>query len=486
MKNSLLSLILLLFLVTGCKISPLKKAVASGRDPLIEPDYTGIIIPPNIAPLNFAIKDKASGYFTRISSGNSPDIRIRSAKGKIRIPLKKWKRLLEENQGSNLEIEICIRNKGKWEKLNTITNHISADPIDPYLTYRLIYPGYESWEELSIMQRELATFSERPVIENSLVDQNCVNCHSFNNANTDDFLYHMRGSLGGTYFYSKGEFRKVNLKTEEMKNSAVYPRWHPSGHFVAFSSNKIVQQFHSANPNRIEVSDLESSLVLYDVVKNEMSDLKPEGWEESMDTYPEWSPDGNYLYFCRAKKAGDVFVYSDVHYNLFRAPFDQATGKTGRPELIFDASKAGKSISFPRISPDGKYLAVTLHDYGCFPIWHHEADIYLINLSTLDTLNLQLNSDYSDSYHSWSSNSRWMAFSSRRSDGLTTRIYISEINSDGSSSKPFSVPQQDPEFYDRFLKSYNVPELSTLRIKVKPGKMRKIAKGKAIQAGWSE
>lgn len=487
MKKIVLFIIFTFSIISGCKISPAKKAVFSDREPLIEPDYSGITIPPNIAPLNFAIKEDASGFFTVLSSEKSRAVKIRSGKGKIRIPQKKWARLLDENKGGAVNIDIFIRKKkGGWERLRRISNHISAEPIDPYLTFRVIYPGYESWEELSIMQRSLESFSEKPVIENSLVDQNCVNCHSFNNGNSQDFLYHMRGSLGGTYFYRDGEFRKVNLKIEKMKNSAVYPRWHPSGNFVAFSSNKIVQQFHSVNPNRIEVSDLESSMVLYDVRRNEMSDMKLEGWEESMDTYPEWSPDGNYLYFCRAKKAGQVFVYSDVHYNLFRVPFDQSSRKTGKPELVFDASAMGKSVSFPRISPDGKYVAVTLHNYGCFPIWHREADIYLIDLATMDTLGLQLNSDKTDSYHSWSSNGRWMAFSSRRSDGLTTRIYISGISSDGSASKPFIVPQQDPEFYDRFLKSYNVPELSNLRIRVKPGKMRKIAEGKAIQAGWSD
>ena len=116
------------------------------------------------------------------------------------------------------------------------------------------------------------------------VDENCVNCHSFNNGKTDDFLFHMRGSLGGTYFYSKGDFKKINLKTKEMKNGAVYPRWHPSGKFVAFSSNKIIQQFHAADNKKVEVSDLESSLVLYDVDKNEMMNIELADKEKFMDT----------------------------------------------------------------------------------------------------------------------------------------------------------------------------------------------------------
>jgi hypothetical protein len=95
-----------------------------------------------------------------------------------------------------------------------------------------------------------------------------------------------------------------------------------------------------------------------------------------------------------------------------------------------------------------------------------------------------LNSDFTDSYHSWSSNSRWLAFSSKRIDGLTARFFIAYIDENGASGKPFIMPQKDPEFYGRFLKSFNLPELSTLRVDVSPGMILKSAKGKAIQAKW--
>ena len=99
---------------------------------------------------------------------------------------------------------------------------------------------------------------------------------------------------------------------------------------------------------------------------------------------------------------------------------------------------------------------------------------------------LALNSDFTDSYHSWSSNSRWLAFSSKRIDGLTARFFISYIEENGISGKPFIMPQKDPEFYGRFLKSFNLPELSTLKVDVNPGKIRKIAKGDALQAKWAQ
>jgi Tol biopolymer transport system component len=206
--------------------------------------------------------------------------------------------------------------------------------------------------------------------------------------------------------------------------------------------------------------------------------------EKNMDTYPEWSPDGKYLYFCRAPKVGEVFKYDSVRYNLYRVPFNPATRETGAVELIYDASALNKSVSFPRISPDGRFLVLTLHNYGCFPIWHKEADLLSIDLQTLQSAKMALNSDFTDSYHSWSSNSRWLVFSSKRIDGLTARFFISYIDENGNSAKPFILPQKDPEFYQRFLKSFNLPEFSTLEVKVNPGKIRKSAEGEALQAKW--
>jgi hypothetical protein len=472
----------------GCTGKPEGNIAETGRPPVIDPDYSGVTIPPNIAPLNFKITGEGSAFFVRISGDTKTIIETGSKDGIISIPEGRWKKFLDENKGRDFNIDIFLKDKRTgWSKYNTITNKIAPEPIDPYITYRLLYPGYESWKEIAIKQRSLESFKERSIIENSLVEENCINCHSYNNTGkSDNFMFHMRGSLGGTYFYSGGDLRKVNLKTAEMKNGAVYPRWHPSGKFVAFSSNKIVQQFHSSLSKKVEVSDLESSLVLYDVEKNEIMDIDLPDKDQYMDTYPEWSPDGKYLYFCRAPKVGEVFAYDSVRYDLCRVPFDPSTRKTGAVELIYKASAINKSVSFPRISPDGNYIVITLHDYGCFPIWHKEADLYEIDLRTMKPSTMDLNSDFTDSYHSWSSNSRWLVFSSKRIDGLTARFFISYIDENGSSGKPFIMPQKDPEFYGRFLKSFNLPELSTMKIEVSPGKIRKSAKGKALQAKWTE
>ncbi len=205
-----------------------------------------------------------------------------------------------------------------------------------------------------------------------------------------------------------------------------------------------------------------------------------------MDTYPEWSPDGKYLYFCRAAQIGEQYDYKEIRYNLFRVSFDPDKRSFGEAELVFDAAQINKSVAFPRISPEGRFLVLTLFDYGCFPIWHKEADLYSIDLGNFKASRLDLNSDFADSYHSWSSNGRWLVFSSKRGDGLTARPYISYIGENGVSDKPFILPQENPEFYQRFLKSFNIPEFSTVKIDWNPGDIRKLAKTVAMPAKWSK
>jgi len=73
---------------------------------------------------------------------------------------------------------------------------------------------------------------------------------------------------------------------------------------------------------------------------------------------------------------------------------------------------------------------------------------------------LSVNSSETESYHSWSSSSRWFVFSSRRIDGLYTRPYIAYIDENGNAAKPFLLPQRDPNFYDEFMKSFNIPEFT--------------------------
>ena len=345
---------------------------------------------------------------------------------------------------------------------------MASEAIDPYLVYRLIPPGYETWSAMGLYQRDLSSFREKPVIENKYIEDNCVNCHSFSQGNSENFMFHIRGSVGGTMIMRGEKMEKVDLKRDETLSAGVYPSWHPSGEYIAFSTNLIEQYFHASPQESIEVLDRKSDLIYYNIDSKEVKHVPGTQGDRYMETYPHWSPDGTSLYFSRSD-ADASSPFDSIRYDIYRIAFDPATEEFGEPEAIFLASSQGQSASFPRVSPDGHYLLCTLHDYGTFPIWHKEADLCLVDLSSGQAQVPQpINSDDTDSYHSWASNNRWIVFSSRRYDGRYTKPYISYMNSEGQFQKAFLLPQEDPRSNASFFYSYNRPELITGPIEVNP------------------
>jgi len=478
-----LYLLMLPVLMLSCNSRP-GTSLSAGRQPEIYPDYSGITIPVNIAPMNFLIEEEGDRYIVEVHGEDGSIISISSRNGIIRFPEKKWRNFLELNKNNHLEYQVSVKGKGEWKKFEPFMQTVTADKIDPFLYYRLLHPGYESWTEISIVRRNLESFREKTVVANNVLDQNCVNCHTFNKYNEDNFMFHVRGNNGGTYFLDGDNLEKVNLKTDHVPNGAVYPSWHPSGRFIAFSSNKVIQQFHAGGTKKIEVSDLESQLVLYDYERNEIMDVEQGTKGDFMDTYPEWTPCGNYLYFCRAIQPDENIDFSSIRYDLYRAAFSADTRTFSDPEPVFLASENGKSVSFPKVSPDGKRLIFTMHDYGCFPVWHQEADLYSLEMGIAVAEKLPVNSEFTESYHSWSASGRWLIFSSKRGDGLSARPYIAWFSESGVVGKPFVLPQKDPNFYKGYLKTYNLPEFAGSAVSFSPRQLRNAAKSKSILPQW--
>jgi dipeptidyl aminopeptidase/acylaminoacyl peptidase len=197
--------------------------------------------------------------------------------------------------------------------------------------------------------------------------------------------------------------------------------------------------------------------------------------EGSFETFPVFSADGKTLYFCSATKATIPDDYNNIKYNLCSISFDASSGTFGKTiDTLVSSHKTGKSISFPRTSHDGRYIMFTLSDYGNFSIWHREADLWLLSLTDGSIRPIEsVNSKEADSYHSWSSGSRWFVFASRRSDGLYSRVYFSWMDENGEATKPFMLPQRNPDYYDYSFQSFNVPELVTGKVNTDGRKMLK-------------
>ena len=454
-------ILLVSYLLVSCT-ETISDSQQEDKLPLIYPDYIGVTIPVNIAPLNFSLTDEA---VTRIDAvvtdchGHSLHSQGQEA---VDFDIDDWHTLLGQNRGDSLTVTVSAKYNDGWHTYRSFAIYVSLDSIDYGICYRLIAPGYEVWSKMGIYERNLSSFDERPLIENTQFE-GCVNCHSFNRGNPADMSLHIRGTHGATLLrHGDSPLTAYNTKTDQTLGLCVYPYWHPSGRYIAYSTNATSQLFHSADSNRIEVFDTASDLQVYDVEKNELL-LSPLLKNDSIyETYPVFSADGRSLYFCAARALPEGSHQLDsIRYNLFRIDFGPSTGRFGdRIETVIDAVAQQKSISFPRPSYDGRFLCYTLSNYGQFSIWHHEADLWLLDLSTGESSPMTAaNSGDTESFHNWSTNSRWLVLSSRRDDGLFTRPYFCHVDAKGKVSKAFMLPQRNPRsFYrDRFL-SFNVPD----------------------------
>ena len=452
------------------------------------PDYRDIVIPPNIAPLNVQVKNPGSAYAASITGKKGQIIVNADEEGKLQIDTTEWRQLLSDNKGGELRVAIYAEQEAGWVKFPEYAITVAQEEIDPYLSYRLIEPSYELYRQLGIYQRNLTNFTEKPIYENNRTydadNNHCVNCHNYQNYSTEHMLFHVRANHGGTIFIDNGKARKMNMKCDSVLSNCVYPSWHPKKNWVVFSSNLTGQAFHTIDKQKIEVLDYGSDLVFFDADNGTLTNIIK--GKEAMETFPNWAPDGSRVFYCSAATPfltelpdsvhSDALLarYDSIRYNLMSIPFDEQTRTFGEPVVEVKCDSAG-SITLPRVSPDGRYVLFTMGNFGQFHIWHKSSDLYVKDLQTGAVRPLSAaNSDDVDSYHSWSSNGRWIVFSSRRDDGSYTRPYIAYFDKDGRDHKAFLLPQEDPEHNLYLMKSYNVPELTRDAVRTTPEALREI------------
>lgn len=463
MKAQLPHIILLSLLVTilmGCNTVP---ANVTQKDELpdIYPDYVGVTIPVGIAPLNFSMTD---------DEVETIDVEVKGAKGGslhvngdyADFNIDEWHQLLEQNKGAELTFTVCAESNGQWVQYKDFTIKVSTYPLDEWgITYRRIPPSYEIYSKMGLYQRDLSNFDETAMLINTQTPDHCINCHAANRTNPDQYVFHVRGEYGATVIGNE----VLQAKNESLGGSMVYPYWHPGGRYCAFSTNKTSQMFHANKKDkRIEVYDSSSDVFVYDtqthtILKDTL--IMKTLWAENT---PAFSPDGKWLYFTTARRQVYPTDYDKECYSLCRVAFDEKTGRIGEQvDTLINTDITGKSTTWPRPSYDGRYIMYTQTDWGYFSVWHPEADLWLLDLQTGETRPMdEVNSPRAESLHNWNVNSRWFLFTSRRDDGLYTRIYFSCIDDNGRATKPFMLPQRDPKtYYRELLYSYNTPDFTS-------------------------
>lgn len=440
-----------LFLLAVSCMPGIPDNAADGGVATISPDYADVTVPRIIAPLNFRIlADSDKSVAVLESSGGrlavkGPDIEIRLAD---------WRRIVADSD--SITVTIYARRNGEWLRFNPFRFYISDDPVDDHLCYRRIFPGYGAYRAMGIYQRDLTTFKESLIFGHedaggAKTNATCVNCHAFSSCDPSTLHMHVRGKLGGTL---------VNGNVYSMKNpdadgpNPTYVNWSPDGRFIAYSAEKVKQWFNSTNGEILEVADISSEILVYDVEANTIRKQPAVGSSERV-LMPVFAPSMDRIYYCSAEPQDTV---SNVRYGLYSIPFDAGTGLC-HGERRCEISPEEGSVSFPRISYDGRFLIYSMGPYGYFHAWHKDSDLYVLDLETGEHRALdEVNSDDAESCHSWSLSNRWIVFASRRLDGLYTRPYIAHIDENGNCSKPFLVPQKDPEYYLTSMFSFNLPE----------------------------
>lgn len=461
MKKILLPL--LAGILSGCAERPAGETLIDAYPPIF-PDYIGVTVPVGIAPLNFAI-DSAESIYAVVQPANGD--RLVAAGQCANFDIDDWHSMLSQNAGHDLSVSVWAKRNGQWLKYNSFGISVSTDSLTDYgVAYRKIAPGYETFSNIGIYQRDLSNFNEMPIVESTSVPGQCINCHAFRGTKPDHFQLHFRGEHGATLVQTHGERRWLSTKTDSTIANCMYPYWHPTGRYCAYSLNLVHQWFFTAGEQYIEVFDKASDAVVLDVERNELI-LSPLLTTDDLETYPVFAADGSAIYYCTAKRFDNPSDCELIRYNLCRVTFDAATGQIGnKVDTLLHVSEQGHSITFPSPSHDGRFLMYCRADFGVFPINHKEADLWLLDLHTGRTFALEgANSPDTESYHSWSSNSRWCVFSSRRGDGLYSRLYICHIDEHGRASKPFMMPQRNPlEYYSQSPYAYNVPEFVAERV----------------------
>ena len=462
-----LSLCASVFLVLSCGSNPEHPTIVD-KLPAIYPDYIGVTIPADIAPLNFNFADEAIDRM---------DVTVKGDKGgELHVSgewadfdIDEWHALTEQNQGGKLTVTVCTEKDGQWTQYKDFDIFVSEVRLDDWgLTYRRIKPGYEVGGDIGIYQRELSSFDEYAIITETVVPGRCFNCHTANRTNPNRLTMQMRGEGGGTMIQKDGHQMWVETKTDSTKAAGSYSYWHPQGDYVALAVNSVHQAFFTGTGQRIEVYHTFSNVEVLDTRTNELI-LSPLLQTDDLEIFPAFSHDGKWLYYSTSKPCRVPAEYEKVKCSLCRIAFDAEKGVFGETvDTLLNGPATDKSYVLARPSYDGRWLMYCASSRGNFPVSQNDADLWLMDLKTGENRELkELNTPQSESYHNWSENSRWLVFSSKREDGMYTKLYLATIDEQGRVSKPFLLPQRHPrKFYREMMDAYNCPDFTKSKVEL--------------------
>jgi tetratricopeptide (TPR) repeat protein len=486
--------------VAGCDREPSTEEIVAAVPATIDPKATGLqitypqdgtLFPPEIVAPTFVWKDDTAGaerWHVVVRDDAGSDLLRESVDvPRWRPAEERWRRIKE--QSAERYVEVLVAGAGEARRAPILSSarvriRTSQDPVGDSLFYREVpLPFLKAVQDPSRIRWRYGSIDMEAgppiVLENLPV---CGNCHSF----ADD------GSVLGLdvdYGNDKGAYAVMPVAKQMILDDAKIITWadykredgeltfgllsrvSPTGRYV-ISTVKDRSVF-VAMPD-LMISQLffpiKGILVVYDRETETYAPLPGADDPAYVQSNAVWSPDGEHIVFARTKahrttrfdqKNNALVDLTDVpeftrdnepfRYDLYRVPFNG--GKGGTPEPLEGASNNGMSNYFPKYSPDGKWIVFCKADN--YMLLRPDSDLYIIPAAGGEARRLRYNTARMNSWHSWSSNSRWLVFSSKV-NGPYTQLFLTHIDDDGNDTPPvllerFTSPDRAaniPEFVD--------------------------------------
>ena len=442
------------------------------------------VFPPNLCAPFIEWNDVHNNFWqVRLRvPGEDVDLTFLTTTRRWRIPDNVWNRIRSAaNGGAWATIEVRgIDREGLWSKgresvhcSQTVRLTVSDDPADDAIIYRLVSPPFINKKTPDMFVRKLDETHDRLFL--SAHEQYCLNCHTFSSkSGTDGKLCLQVRYLGGRDVKNRVYFAVYDLNAQQGRRTVLpfeiqmttFMGWSPDGTKLAFSANQQIATFSPIVFETQWAGQPTSDIAVYDTERNDVVLLPGASGPEAIELYPCWTPDGKRIVFSSTRKGAHA---SKTKYDLCEIRYgddDDAkaervcdcyhkpVGWVERRTADGKTHRERQSSFYARFSPDGKWLSWVQADHGS--LIKASSDVYLMRWRPRgEVKRLACNVPWAaDSWHSWSSNSKWIVFASKRDDGIFARLYMTHIDDDGNASPAVRLPLVDGDVRV----SFNIPE----------------------------